>query len=226
MSSIQAFGDIHGRDSWKFFVDERFDQIVFIGDYFDNEEIDGEQQIDNFLEILDFKKRFPHKVTLLLGNHDYHYLDGIAEPYVGWQEDYAASINRLLEENMDYMQICKVIKNTVFSHAGITETWCRRCCGTIPRRLGDAVNKLFATNRQAFDLHNGSINGAAVDQSPIWVRPAQLMQDRIKGYNYVVGHTKQQNIEVRDHCAFIDVQGMPFEAENIERFDWDSPYSF
>jgi predicted phosphodiesterase len=34
-----AVGDIHGRDSWKRLAEqESFDQIIFLGDYFDSKE--------------------------------------------------------------------------------------------------------------------------------------------------------------------------------------------
>ena len=79
---IVALGDTHGRDMWKTIVkiEEDFDKLLFIGDYFDTrDDIDASTQIQNFKEILEFKKENPDKVILLIGNHDFHYLKGCGE---------------------------------------------------------------------------------------------------------------------------------------------------
>ena len=62
------------------------------------------------------------------------------------------------------------------------------------------------------------MRGDSVEQSPIWVRPPYLLMDKLEGYYQVVGHTKQEMIQVQDGCAFIDVGGMPFEADDIEQY--------
>ena len=69
---IIAIGDLHGRTLWKYIVSKvDFDVVVFIGDYFDtHENISPVQQIENFKELLDYKKQLPEKVVLLFGNHD------------------------------------------------------------------------------------------------------------------------------------------------------------
>ena len=73
-----ALGDIHGRNIWKQILakEDNFDKIVFIGDYFDSKDgISVLQEIENFKEILELKKKFKDKVVLLFGNHDFHYLN-------------------------------------------------------------------------------------------------------------------------------------------------------
>ena len=53
-----AIGDVHGRSLWKLIVNQEqdADRIVFIGDYFDSFDIKGEEQLNNFLDIIEFKK--------------------------------------------------------------------------------------------------------------------------------------------------------------------------
>ena len=126
---IIALGDTHGRDIWKRIVkiEEDFDKFIFIGDYFDTrEDIDVSTQIENFKEILEFKKSNPEKVFLLIGNHDFHYLKGCGENYSGYQQYAAMDINEVLQPAVTsgHLQICHVYDEYIFSHAGLTNTWC------------------------------------------------------------------------------------------------------
>ena len=76
--------DIHGRNFWKEAVTGREeDIIVFLGDYLDPYPHDfpdktadeiWEQTWNNFNDIIEFKKKHPSNVVLLLGNHDLHYI--------------------------------------------------------------------------------------------------------------------------------------------------------
>ncbi len=72
-----VIGDIHGRSIWKNIIDKEkeFDKVVFVGDYFDSKIYSAQEQIDNFLNIIDFKQsiREDQEVILLIGNHDLHY---------------------------------------------------------------------------------------------------------------------------------------------------------
>ena len=92
-----AIGDIHGRTIWQEIIEaQSFDTLIFIGDYFDSkEDIDPESQMVNFIEICRLKRANPDKVILLLGNHDYHYLDGVGEEYSDFQADYFDPVNKL-----------------------------------------------------------------------------------------------------------------------------------
>jgi len=85
---IIALGDTHGRTDWKQIIsNEKFDKVVFMGDYFDTyEDISPEQQKENFKDIIAYKKANMNKVVLLFGNHDFHYLRNINETYSGYQQ--------------------------------------------------------------------------------------------------------------------------------------------
>lgn len=219
MGSVQAFGDIHGRDNWRTYIAEKFDHIIFIGDYFDNEKIPGDRQIANFIEILDWKRRWPNKVHLLFGNHDYHYLSGINEVYSGWEYKWSKDIVEVLNSNIHYLQPSFTLGNVVFCHAGITNAFAERV-NLDTANIDISLQHIFETDRKAFALYGDCTDGNAIDQSSIWVRPPYLVKDKLKGYQFVVGHTQQERINFIGGCAFIDTQAHPLECEDLTDLNW------
>jgi len=222
-----AIGDIHGRDIWKHIgiAEERFDKCVFIGDYFDTKDkITPEQQIENFNEIIGFKKAFPDKVVLLLGNHDFHYLKEITETYSGFQSYYRLVIQKVLHEAIDerLIQICYTYDHFLFSHAGFSKTWCKanllntNCTG---KEFIQQVNELFYILPRSFMFtmgKNRSFSGEDITQSPIWIRPASLALDKLDNYVQVVGHTMQLRLKIENDLMFIDTLGTSEEYLLIE----------
>ena len=65
--------DVHGRTFWKDAVkNKENEEIIFEGDYLDpypNENIPPGNALENFKEIIEFKKQHPDNVILLVGNH-------------------------------------------------------------------------------------------------------------------------------------------------------------
>ena len=122
--------DIHGRSFWKEAVKDRENEdIVFLGDYmdpYDYEGIDYAQAIGNFKEIIEFANS--HKnVTLLLGNHDCHYLSETIAKSSRYDYLNAAEIIKIFRafERNFLMAIERTIngKQFIFSHAGISIKW-------------------------------------------------------------------------------------------------------
>src|SRR5690606_36257111 len=176
-----AIGDIHGDSSWKKIVEKHpDDKIVFIGDYFDSFNIPAYTQKENFKDIIEFKKANEKRVTLLFGNHDYHYLPNISDRYSGYQELQQIDIQILLKENLHLMQMCYIQDNFIFSHAGVTKTWTEN--NNIGKNIERDINNLFKYKPNAFKFTMGkhhSVYGDDVEQSPIWVRPYSLRKDRM-----------------------------------------------
>lgn len=152
---IIALGDTHGRMHWKNIIQRfTFDKLVFAGDYFDSrEDISAEDQLNNFIEILAYKKRHPDKVVLLLGNHDFHYLADADVPYGGYQEEHAESFHKFLQPAVDkaWIQVAWQWENLLFSHAGVTNTWCQNY-DIETDNLVDTLQSLFKEDPLAFDL--------------------------------------------------------------------------
>lgn len=203
---IIALGDTHGRSIWKEITakENDADKIIFIGDYFDSHSngYSGNRQIENFKDIIAFKKANMDKVILLIGNHDFHYMKAAQETYSGYQHGYALEIRLLLEEALadDLLQMCYKHGNFFFSHAGLTNTWVEESFVSQPFEIGsvtidnieESVNDLFRYKPNYFRFNMGanlSQTGDDICQSPIWVRPASLMKDIFDGLRCVVGHT-------------------------------------
>ena len=136
---IIAIGDIHGRRAWKDIVMEHeCDKVVFVGDYFDSFYIDGNTQLNNFLDIIEYKKANPGKVRLLLGNHDFHYLPGVFGSYSGYNAVFSGQFREKLNDAIRHrlIKICWFKDGIMFSHAGISKEWLAG-----PQRKFDANGK-------------------------------------------------------------------------------------
>lgn len=211
---IIAIGDIHGRGKWREIVSKEpdADKIVFIGNYFDSkEDIATVEQIYNFNEIIEFKKQNIDKVVLLFGNHDFHYLRTSTQHYSGFQRWHISEIGDLIHKAIDnnYLQMCYIHDKFLFSHAGVTKTWCRNN-GIDLDNLQNSINDLFFYKPNCFQFTPGDVfnhHGDEICQTPIWVRPNSLLMDKLDGYTQVVGHTMQPEITWCNGVVFIDTLG-------------------
>jgi predicted phosphodiesterase len=210
---IVAMGDVHGRSFWKLVANTvSFDKLILIGDYFDSFDISAQDQIRNFQEIIAFKKAYPDKMILLIGNHDFHYLPvarSVNEVYSGYQDRYAYPISFLLQEHMHLLQMCYKWEHYLFTHAGVTNTWLQNV-GYKGEEIDVFINELFRYKPSSFFFTGNDPYGDDVTQSPIWVRPGSLQKD---AYDYehtkqVVGHTQRRTLEVEvDRFFYIDTMG-------------------
>ena len=141
MTNILVLPDIHGRDFWKKPIanKDKFDHIIFLGDYFDpypSESITQQDAIENFKELVNSftEEELECKVEFLLGNHDGHYLYDIPEASrIAKNPTINKEITSLLTNLRDkYNQLVLntwiTIKDTtyLFTHAGINKTWVDR----------------------------------------------------------------------------------------------------
>jgi hypothetical protein len=208
---IVAVGDTHGRSKWKEIVDveKDFDKFIFIGDYFDAKDggYSANRQIENFKDIVEFKRSNPDKVVLLIGNHDFHYLKGVNEEYSSFQWSYRKDINDVLQPVVDegLIQMCYQYNKYFFSHAGITKTWCNNN-NINSNNLVNDINNLFRDDVTRFRFtmgENDSYGGNDVTQPPIWVRPQSLVKDMVDGIICVVGHTQVKEVTVMEENNLI-----------------------
>ena len=212
---IVAIGDIHGRDYWKQIIEQEQDAdiFVFVGDYFDSFTIKGPDQINNFLDIVEFKKSSKVPVILLIGNHDYHYYPGIEDSGTsGYQTLMAPSIKHVVSDNKQYLQAAYQVGEFVFTHAGLSSEWLD---DIIPKwdvdSLDATINDLFKfqPNKLAYRSYKqvGSTvygvggYGSETFQGPLWIRPKALMAANKKTLRkqiiQVVGHTPQETIDIK-----------------------------
>ena len=211
---LVAIGDIHGRDIWKQIVAKEHDadEFVFVGDYFDSFTVKGPDQINNFLDIIEFKKQSKVPVILLIGNHDHHYYPGVDDSGTsGYQTLLAPSIKYVVNENKQYLQVAYQVGEFVFTHAGLSSEWLDDSIeGWNADNVVEKVNELFQyqpgkiayrSYKQVGDQVYGAQGyGNEAFQGPIWIRPSALMTANKKTLRkkiiQVVGHTPQDNIDI------------------------------
>ena len=212
---IVAIGDIHGRDYWKQIIEQEQDAdvFVFVGDYFDSFTIKGIDQINNFLDIIEFKKQSKVPVILLIGNHDYHYYPGIEDSGTsGYQTLMAPSIKHVVSDNKQYLQVAYQSGEFVFSHAGLSSEWLDDIVdGWSVDSLDATINDLFRFQPQKLAYRSYKQVGSTVYgvggygsetfQGPLWIRPKALMAANKKTLRkqiiQVVGHTPQETIDIK-----------------------------
>jgi len=226
-------GDIHGHNSWKQIIDKEqdADRFVFVGDYFDSFTIPGVKQMDNFLDIIEFKESTDKEVVLLLGNHDYHYFPEIDETSTsGYQTTMAPTFKILLGENKKHLQIAYQFDDFVCSHAGFSSVWLDDIVEDWDvTNMVDKVNELFQNQPgliayRSFKMINETEwigargYGEETFQGPLWIRPKALMNanyDTLRTQiRQVVGHTTRKQIDIEGQSTggryyFIDT--MPRE---------------
>ncbi len=223
---ICVIGDIHGRTIWEDIVkkEKDSDKIIFVGDYMDSHDsIGAQQQIDNFKNIIEYKKANPSKVILLFGNHDYHYLRTSKFQYSGFQYTHKFDIQELLHKALDedLMQMCFIHDNFIFTHAGVTKTWCLSNNIDISNKIDNQINDLFKFKPNVFEFTAGEkmdMYGDDITQTPIWVRPHSLYKDKLDGFYHVVGHTtvNQIKFDPKFEIILIDSLGTSKQYLSIE----------
>lgn len=123
--------DIHGRDFWREAVKgNEEEEMVFLGDYVDPysyyEDVPEWEGMVALAEVIDFKKKHPANVTLLLGNHDLSYLSPLVAADRHDDENHDI-IKSLLKKNLDMFDIVHEReidgRRFIFSHAGILPAW-------------------------------------------------------------------------------------------------------
>jgi hypothetical protein len=192
-------GDIHGRSIWKDILNkhEDVDRVVFIGDYVDtHESITGELQLNNLLDIIEYKKNNSEKVILLVGNHDYQYWPGSPDigNYSGFQRKMLSKFQETFRDNKKLFQICFEDEyGTVYSHAGFTKSFVNKKLGHFDVSY---INDIWRHSPETFCFYKSdwSSCGNDINQSCIWVRPGSLFEDSIDKFQ-IIGHTTIKEIQ-------------------------------
>lgn len=193
-----VIGDIHGHiEPFKtIYEKEDPDDVIILGDYFDSFHGTDKDIIDCFKEILKIKKEHTKgEFILIIGNHDFHYMD-LSEAYSGKRQSYALTVSVMLDKCIEDKQLqyvyVDIINKTVYSHAGIMNKWLNE-------------NRLFICDlndlndvdprKYRFTFCGGDSGyGDGPYASPIWVRPSTLLYDMYEDldghvWTQIVGHT-------------------------------------
>jgi hypothetical protein len=166
-------GDIHGTTCWKTAVTENpHCRYVFLGDYLDGKENSNfNAEITNLQEIIHFKKANPDNIILLLGNHDWSYIE-YGEP--------------LFMDNLHLFQNAYQSDNIVFTHAGIVHRWfVEDFGGSLSRNIAAQLNNP-ANSQQRNALHQvgnqytGTVGGIFMADMCELYEPLRKLSDIIE----------------------------------------------
>ena len=209
-----VLGDTHGRSFWKLAVQiERPDRVIFIGDYFDSFDIGGLDQLNNFQDIIEFKKTGGCEVVMLIGNHDHHYFPEVGDTGTsGFQALMSPSIQYVIDQNREHLQMAYRMGEFLFTHAGVSSIFMDKAfkdhSGWSLETVAEDLNNLFKYKPKSFifgeycdPTRYTDPSGDDVNQSPIWIRPRSLMKANYdtlrKEVIQVVGHTQKDKIDIK-----------------------------
>ena len=200
-----VLGDIHGHwDNLKKIYDlEDPDEVIILGDYFDNFNDSDQSIYDCYRDILQLRGDHLANKTgdfiMLIGNHDFHY-NHWYEKCSGYRSSMAVKNAIILNSYSQHLKFIYLdeINNTLYSHAGVTKHW-------LQENLGDKYDKdsykyINEFNHEYFKYtkKGGDIfrTGESIYASPIWCRPDSLNIDAINNENgepiiQIVGHTHE-----------------------------------
>jgi hypothetical protein len=175
---VLAIGDIHTK-IWIIKAIERlidnYDAVVFVGDYADDWNADAIDSINTWRYLMDLQNRYPGKVRLVTGNHDYIYVNDTPSKQSGYNIGTQVLIDvpesKDLKEWLSELPITLEIDGITYSHAGVAASY----------MVGDTL----------WD-----------DDSPLWVRPGSVAY---KDIPQVFGHTPSKTCwEVQPNVWCID----------------------
>ena len=210
MSKILIVPDVHGRAFWHRAMElvDQVDQIVFLGDYLDpysHEEISFDLALEEFNKILEFKKEYPDLITLLVGNHDMHY---IIEDFMDCSRrntDMLDQLHELYNSNLDLFNLIHIEDDWIFSHAGVYKGWMDKYEFT----LENLNLKTFLGSHwpalEDLSWYRGGYNSVG---SCVWADLRESVKNELlPGYKQVVGHTQLNDKPyITDKIACVDVR--------------------
>lgn len=200
--------DTHGKDFWRVPVNSNPSmKVVFLGDYldpYDDEPVEWYDVIQRFQDIITLKRSFPDRVTLLLGNHEAHYLFGArSQRGSRYNPRIADNYYCILNDNFDIFDFALELEmpgnKYMFSHAGINNQWIeanKKVFGDYKTINSQVINSLkhdanFIEALSNVSHFRGSICNAG---SMIWADCHEFESPESElpgGYIQVFGHTRQ-----------------------------------
>ena len=195
-----VIGDPHGRWGYvkQIYDKEQPDEVIILGDYFDSFNIDPYDQRDGYNNIIELRNEHLKKnkgdFIMLIGNHDFHYMDENFGRCSGWNpmtcsiasyplcRDWEAGILKFV--HIDYKNF------TIYSHAGVSKMWFNEWCKEL-----DDINTLKTKAFLFTYKGGGNVYGTSIYSSPLWIRPEGLKKSPFVDYNgdmwnQVFGHTE------------------------------------
>ncbi len=199
--------DVHGRKFWRDAVkDKSYSHVIFLGDYVDpypHERIWPEDAWVELEAIIDFADKHAQTTTLLLGNHDMHYVSELFNDLAEGSR-YSNSTRRkvkpLFDEHKYLFQLAFEAeyedKYCLFTHAGISPTWLHEHEDIVGEPTAENINSLFYTNEGIEALAEvGWARGGWVNAGgPMWADFSEVaITETLPGTYQIFGHTQNAN---------------------------------
>ena len=231
-NKVLIIPDVHCRTFWRIARDmvNDYEKVIFLGDYLDpyeHEYLPIERGIEDFLDIIEFKKENPDKVVLLLGNHDLHYW---------WDDDMDCSrrdlqhlgiVHRLMMMNRECFQLAYRLETPhgeyLFTHAGVLKEWLKDNIEMLPEKIAEDIENIscelmckwlntllnatrFSILGQYTEYRGGTYNYG----SPIWADVREYFDStEHTSYYQIFGHSQQkENPVITEHWACLDCRKM------------------
>lgn len=193
---ILAVGDMHrkldmAKQLVSFALKQKYDHIVFVGDYADNFQGNAEDAIELWRFMLDHPNIPEGFIIPLMGNHDFAYahgaemelLFGTRKVQSGYDPMTALSVTTANEKEMaEKFALSTEIDGVTYSHAGFSQRW----LDEEKIRKERAAN--FRGNQELADVEALF----SCQYSPIWQRPA----DSYLGLAKAMSKTQRRMFEV------------------------------
>lgn len=198
MNKVLIIPDVHGRTFWHYAKNhvDKYDKIIFLGDYLDPYSYEGvteEQALNEFKDIIQFKKDNMDKVELLIGNHCCPYI--WITPGYHCRHDYEREneIHQLFTNNYKLFRTAYVIDKYLFSHAGIYQEWLDEIGIKLEDFLYSDIS-FWDDKSQFLDYVSENRGGRDNVSSCVWADISDMYDNTLlKGYYHIFGHTQLQN---------------------------------
>ena len=221
---ICCIGDIHGTGKFLscyndiLLRDNDCEKIIVFGDHFDPYKyISIEDCIEKYQEFIKISKE-DSRIISLLGNHDLsYYVIGLdrTNRTSKWN---ARKICKEIIPNLKNSFLCYRIRDYLFSHAGVSQTWFD---GLSPENQQRILNNYKGwreselTSIVSFYPYDDSHYGDNPHQGCTWIRPKALVENPLGQFNQVVAHTQIKEITKvvmanQKDLWLIDNKGKPF----------------
>lgn len=213
MKKILAVGDIHGKHEYistafDKFLSEKYDYIVFLGDYVDSYTRSDEDMLRCLKILVDMKALLKDKAIYLLGNHDiqYFYDEGDFR-CSGYRPNLFYQINSFWQAHKKIFDYAWGIGNYFFAHAGMQRKWYLKYFDVINRwadvlgvDITDVTQMWKIINALALTKHMPILNEVGVPRGGYsgdyggltWCDKDEMLSfGPLPGLHQIVGHTRQ-----------------------------------
>ena len=201
---IAYLTDLHGKSLWEEVAPEKYDKIIFGGDYVDAFGLTNEEILTNLLGIIYFKQKYPDKIELLVGNHDIQYIlygHALGRKVLcsGFRSNMVNTLHEIFSFYKSIFKAAYQIDNILFTHAGISlEAWNSHlksalCNVELTGDIAHEINIAYKQRKEELFYIGESRGGMHKRGSIFWADRRETEFDLLPGIIQIVGHTHVDN---------------------------------